>query len=188
MKNTHGRVLLVVKLQTEDCNLTKSNIPPWVYFTFFKLHKRYQIAQSITYFYQNILKITWEQIRVWLGPSMISFNLYISFLCDLLQCCTLIAHKDIVPTSVRVNDFVSFLFSKNCSSPKDRRLRNDLKYFIQNVFQQKRSYIMTRYTNLPFTVLNWNTFSRKIIATEINPLNASPTQWECVWPFCGVGT
>ena len=130
MKNTHGGVLLLVKLQAEAYNLTKSNIPPWMYFTFLKLYKRYQIAQSITYFYQNILKIIWERIRVWLGPSVISFNLYISFLCNLLQCRTLIARKDIVPTSVRVNDFVSFLFSKNCSSPKDRRLRNDLKYFI----------------------------------------------------------
>ena len=27
--------------------LTKSGIPPWVFFTFFKLHKWYQIAQSI---------------------------------------------------------------------------------------------------------------------------------------------
>ena len=31
------------------CNYTKSNTPPWVFFTFFKLQKLYQIAQSITY-------------------------------------------------------------------------------------------------------------------------------------------
>ena len=30
-------------------NFTKSNTLPWVFFTFFKLHKYYQIAQSITY-------------------------------------------------------------------------------------------------------------------------------------------
>ena len=30
------------------CNFTKSNTPPWVYFTFFKLYKWYQIAQRIT--------------------------------------------------------------------------------------------------------------------------------------------
>ena len=30
------------------CNLTKSNTPPWVFFTFIELHKWYQIAQSIT--------------------------------------------------------------------------------------------------------------------------------------------
>ena len=31
------------------CNFTKSNIPPWVFFTFFKLYKWYQMAQNITY-------------------------------------------------------------------------------------------------------------------------------------------
>ena len=43
MKNTHGRVFLLVKLQT------KSNTLPWVFFTFFKLHKWQQIAQNIAY-------------------------------------------------------------------------------------------------------------------------------------------
>ena len=33
----------------EACNVLKSNTPPWVFFTFLKLHKRYQITQSITY-------------------------------------------------------------------------------------------------------------------------------------------
>ena len=48
MKNTHGGVLLLVKLQALACNFTKS-YTPWVFFTFFKLHKWYQIAQRITY-------------------------------------------------------------------------------------------------------------------------------------------
>ena len=38
-KNTHGGVLLSVKLQAKS---------PWVFFKFFKLYKWYQIAQSIT--------------------------------------------------------------------------------------------------------------------------------------------
>ena len=33
----------------EACNFTKSNTPPWMFFTFFKLYKWYQIAQRITY-------------------------------------------------------------------------------------------------------------------------------------------
>ena len=33
MKNTHGGVLLLVKLQA-DPKFTKSNTPPWVFFTF----------------------------------------------------------------------------------------------------------------------------------------------------------
>ena len=28
-------MLLLVKLQAEACNVTKSNTPPWVFFTFF---------------------------------------------------------------------------------------------------------------------------------------------------------
>ena len=41
MKNIHGGVLLLVKLQaeaeTEACNFAKSDTPPWVFFMFFKL-------------------------------------------------------------------------------------------------------------------------------------------------------
>ena len=40
VKNTHGGV---------TCNFTKINTPPWVFFTFFKLYKWYQIEQRITY-------------------------------------------------------------------------------------------------------------------------------------------
>ena len=47
VKNTHGAVLLLVKLQTEAWNFTKSNTAPWVFFTFFKLYKWHQTAQSI---------------------------------------------------------------------------------------------------------------------------------------------
>ena len=39
VKNTHGGVLLLVKLQASVCNFTKNNTPPWVFFTFFKLYK-----------------------------------------------------------------------------------------------------------------------------------------------------
>ena len=48
-KNTNGRLLLLVKLQAKTCNFTKSNTPPWVCFTFFKLSEWYLIAQSTTY-------------------------------------------------------------------------------------------------------------------------------------------
>ena len=33
VKNTHGSVLVLVKLQAEACNFTKRNTP-WVFFTF----------------------------------------------------------------------------------------------------------------------------------------------------------
>ena len=53
VKNAHGGVLLFVKLQAETCNFTKSNAPPWVFFTLFKLYEWYQIAQSSTYLHNN---------------------------------------------------------------------------------------------------------------------------------------
>ena len=46
VKNTHGEVLILVKLQAEAC---KINTPPWLFFTFFKLYKWYQIVQRITF-------------------------------------------------------------------------------------------------------------------------------------------
>ena len=39
LKNTHGGVILLVKLQASSCNFTKRITLPWVYFTFFKLYK-----------------------------------------------------------------------------------------------------------------------------------------------------
>ena len=48
VKNTHGGMLVLVKLQALACNFIKSTIPPWVFFTAFKLYKWYQIAQRIT--------------------------------------------------------------------------------------------------------------------------------------------
>ena len=72
VKYTHGVVLLLVKLQAfsgirteyremrsispysvrmrgKAYSFTKSNTPPWVFFTFFKLYKWYQIAQHMTF-------------------------------------------------------------------------------------------------------------------------------------------
>ena len=48
VKITHGGVLILVKLQVSACNFTRINTPLWVFFTFFKLYKRYQIAQHTT--------------------------------------------------------------------------------------------------------------------------------------------
>ena len=37
VKNSHGGLILLVKLQAQACNITKSNTPPWVFFNFFKI-------------------------------------------------------------------------------------------------------------------------------------------------------
>ena len=55
VKNTHGGLLILVKLRASACNFTKINTPPWVFFTFFKLYKWYQIAQRTTYAFDEIL-------------------------------------------------------------------------------------------------------------------------------------
>ena len=57
VKNTHRGVWFLVKLQASACNFTKSNTPPWVFFTFSKLCKWYEIAQSITYILRKMLNI-----------------------------------------------------------------------------------------------------------------------------------
>ena len=51
VKNPHGGVLLIVKLQASACNFIKSNTPPWVFFTVFKLYEWYQIAKRTTFGY-----------------------------------------------------------------------------------------------------------------------------------------
>ena len=49
VKNTHRGVLLLVMLETEACNFTKSNTSVTrMFFVFSKLYKWYQIVQHIT--------------------------------------------------------------------------------------------------------------------------------------------
>ena len=45
MWNTHGEVLFSVL------------VPPWAFYTFFKFYKWYQVAQSTTYLWKNIIWI-----------------------------------------------------------------------------------------------------------------------------------
>ena len=49
VKNTHGGVLLLVKLHALNLQLYRSNTPPWVFFPFFKLCTWYQIVLRITH-------------------------------------------------------------------------------------------------------------------------------------------
>ena len=68
VKNTHGGVLLLAKLQVQACNFTKSNTPPWVFFMFFKLYKWHQIAQSIAYNKDNRYFITADDSAHFMQP------------------------------------------------------------------------------------------------------------------------
>ena len=53
-----GECLILVKLP-ETCNFTKTNTPPWLFFTFLKLYKWFQIAQRITYL-STVSRITFS--------------------------------------------------------------------------------------------------------------------------------
>ena len=61
VKNTHGGVLILVKLiklvKAKARNFTKINSPQWVFFTFFKLYEWYEMAQRIIFNKFNILMI-----------------------------------------------------------------------------------------------------------------------------------
>ena len=93
VKNTYGGVLLLVKLQALTCNITKSNTPPGVFFMFFKLYKKYLIAQSIKYSFIRTMQpispiYNWEigvqQIKITEEKLSQSF-----ILCQLLRTKTL---------------------------------------------------------------------------------------------------
>ena len=73
VKSTHGGVILL-QLQTESRNFTKSNTRPWIFFTFLKLYKWYQIAQSIT----NVLSGTYDVLM--LNSNIWGFRDYKDFI------------------------------------------------------------------------------------------------------------
>ena len=65
VKNTHGGVLILIKLQAKACNFTKINTPPRAFFTFFKLYKRYQTRNASHMIFYHIITIRSNQIN-WL--------------------------------------------------------------------------------------------------------------------------
>ena len=58
-ENTHGGVLILVKLQAESCNFTKINTPSWVFFTFFKLCKCFH-KSSVSNIQNAIIKVVYQ--------------------------------------------------------------------------------------------------------------------------------
>ena len=70
VKNTDRVVLILVKLQAEACNFTKINTPLWVFFTFLKLYKWYQIVQCTTYWFSGLVNWCHVQKVLMLKPSL----------------------------------------------------------------------------------------------------------------------
>ena len=60
VKNTHGGVLLLLKLQASVCNFTQSNTLAWVFFTFLKLYKWYQMNHND--FFCSIINVRFSNI------------------------------------------------------------------------------------------------------------------------------
>ena len=71
-----------VKLKVEASNFTKNNTLPWVFFTFFKLYKWYQIAQSIAYYF--FIQTEGRSLILW-RRFFKSTNMHIVFLVSLLK-------------------------------------------------------------------------------------------------------
>ena len=58
VKNPQGGMLLLVKLQPEVCNFTRSNAPLWIFFTFLNW-TWYLIAQRISYMLVKFTMFSW---------------------------------------------------------------------------------------------------------------------------------
>ena len=74
-KITYRLYFWCVALQAKTCNFTKIKTPPWVFFTFLKLYKWYQIAQRITFFHweeKHCVIFLYEEkhfTELWIGVS-----------------------------------------------------------------------------------------------------------------------
>ena len=78
VKNTHGSASV--------CNLTKGNTLLWVFFTFFKLYRWYQISQSINNVSINRrgtkrVEVMRNQVAKWLSSSAFTCSLKTSERC-----------------------------------------------------------------------------------------------------------
>ena len=58
------------------CSFTKSNTPPWVFFTFLKLYKWYQFAQRITFVGCDTFKHWWDYALKWTKEVM-KFEIFV---------------------------------------------------------------------------------------------------------------
>ena len=76
VENSNGRVLLLVKSHVSVYNFTKTEIPPWVFFTFFKLYKWYQITQRVsnTYYANYFTMKVFERFYI---ENFLKTNLYV---------------------------------------------------------------------------------------------------------------
>ena len=93
VKNTNRGVLPLVKLQTSAYSFTKTHLP-WVFFTFFKLCKWYQIAQTASHvpFKHDIDETVLEcLIGTIMSSVMVSHQLWLLFYSEIPMLPTIVA-------------------------------------------------------------------------------------------------
>ena len=110
MKNFHGGVLLLVKFQNE------SNSPPWVFFTFFKLYKWYQIAPRITFYWLCYTAANSQHIcdtnKDFIGLKVLCSNMLIIYACyqsTHQRCKTTECHFPLFIPSENIRKSVTFI-------------------------------------------------------------------------------
>ena len=59
VKSTHGRVLLLVKLQAKVFNFNKNNTPPWLFFTFLNWVNGAKLRKASHLDFHLLLKNHW---------------------------------------------------------------------------------------------------------------------------------
>ena len=78
--------LLLLNLQAETCKFTKSNTNPWVFFTFFNLHKWYQIVQSVLSFLNSFLNSPpYDALNVFVCERNCCAAINSAFVCDVKE-------------------------------------------------------------------------------------------------------
>ena len=70
VKNTHGGMLILVRLQASACNFTKINTPPWVFFAFFKIVK--MVPNRATHHKLRIYEQNHSKISHWQLQKILS--------------------------------------------------------------------------------------------------------------------
>ena len=75
LKNNHGGVLLLVKLQATSCSFTKSNTPPWVFFTFCKVHKGTKSRKAFHIYVCNVSKFLCKNSSRVICPFYVLVNI-----------------------------------------------------------------------------------------------------------------
>ena len=146
VKNTHRRVLLLVKLLAETCNFTKSNTPPLVFLTVFKKRKWHQIVAHLF----EILRVELKFRYISTLPGKSYENIYHSNLWMQLDTGNLLAAMQLLSLS----------FSKN----KKYETLCTIWYYLYNWKSNNPPWVFFTFFNPSRTVYIWKLYWNKNIS------------------------